>query len=118
MPKKLILTLAAFVLMGLVVLAAGFALEPDSGVSAITDDAACPVAGCASGTCHDLDDVPEPDGVTEMSCPEASCSSVECHAWETLNSGYRRASDASLNLWILFPVVLAAALVLLVRKVG
>ena len=54
-----------------------------------------------------------------MTCPEAGCSSVECHAWETLvGGGYRRASDASMNLWFVGPVVLVVALVLIVRKVG
>lgn len=45
------------------------------------------------------------DGIHEMNCPEASCSSVECHAWDTLTSRYHQASDASLNLWILAPIV-------------
>lgn len=72
----------------------------------------------ASGSCHGFDDVPEPDGVHEMTCPEASCASVECHGWETLGSRYHQASDASLNLWILMPVALVVALVGIVRKVG
>ena len=51
-----------------------------------------------------------------MACPEAGCASIECHAWDTLATRYRRASDASLNLWILAPVVLVGLLVLIVRK--
>lgn len=66
----------------------------------------CPATGCASGECHDYANVPGPDGVHEMVCPESTCSSAECHAWDTLVSGgYRSASDASLNLWVLGPVV-------------
>ena len=84
----------------------------------ITETSPCPVVGCASGSCHGFDDVPEPDGVHEMTCPEASCASVECHGWETLGSRYHQASDASLNLWILMPVALVVALVGIVRKVG
>ena len=49
--------------------------------------------------------------------PEAGCSSVECHAWDSLMDRYHQASDASLNLWIIMPVVLVIALVLVVRKV-
>ena len=52
-----------------------------------------------------------------MTCPEAACSSTECHAWDSLTNRYHQASDASLNLWILAPVVLVVGLVLLVKKV-
>ena len=39
------------------------------------------------------------------------------YSWaHTLATRYRQASDASLNLWVLAPVVLVVALVLLVRK--
>ena len=64
------------------------------------------------------EEVPEPDGVHEMTCPEASCASVECHGWESLSSRYHQASDASLNLWILMPVALVVALIGIVGKVG
>ena len=114
--KKLLVTLVAFLLAGACVLAAGAAAEPATGVRPIEADSPCPAVGCASGECHGLDDVPAPDGIHEMNCPEASCSSVECHAWDTLATRYRQASDASLNLWVLAPVVLVVALVLLVRK--
>ena len=114
--KKLLVPLVAFLLAGACVLAAGAAAEPATGVRPIEADSPCPAVGCASGECHGLDDVPAPDGIHEMNCPEASCSSVECHAWDTLATRYRQASDASLNLWVLAPVVLVVALVLLVRK--
>lgn len=113
---KLLPTLAAFLLAGGLVLAAGLAIEPETGVSPIGPDSPCPAAGCASGSCHGFDDVPSPDGVHEMSCPEASCASVECHAWDALTTRYRQASDASLNLWVLAPAALVVGLVLIVRK--
>ncbi|WP_080799158.1 hypothetical protein [Arabiibacter massiliensis] len=118
MVRKLLITLAAFLLAGAAVLAAGVAAEPATGVLPISADSPCPAAGCASGECHGFDDVPEPDGVHEMSCPEASCASVECHAWDSLVTRYHQASDASLNLWLLAPVALVVGLVLIVRKAG
>ena len=114
--KKLLVTLVAFLLAGACVLAAGAAAEPATGVRPIEADSPCPAVGCASGSCHGFGDVPEPDGVHEMACPEEGCASVECHAWDTLATRYHRASDASLNLWILAPVVLVGLLVLIVRK--
>ena len=112
MVRKLLITLAVFALAGGLVLAAGFMVD------AIAAESPCPVAGCASGECHGFDNVPAPDGVHEMSCPEASCSSAECHAWDTLTTRYHQASDASLNLWVLAPVALVVALVLIVRRAG
>ncbi len=118
MVKKTIIALAVFLLVGACVFAAGAVADSDVGApQAITAESACPVVGCASGECHDYDNVPQPDGVHEMVCPEADCSSTECHAWETLEGRYHQASDASLNLWILAPVVLVVGLVLLVKKV-
>ena len=117
MPKKLLAALALLAAVA-VATAVGFALAPDSTIRPIDADSPCPVVGCASGSCHGFDDVPEPDGVHEMTCPEASCASVECHGWETLGSRYHQASDASLNLWLLAPVALVVGLVLIVRKVG
>lgn len=117
MVRKLVITLAAFLLVGSCVFGAGLVVDATVGPpQAITVDSPCPAVGCASGECHGLDDVPAPDGIHEMNCPEASCSSVECHAWDTLATRYRQASDASLNLWVLAPVVLVVALVLLVRE--
>ena len=99
--------------------AAGSAADPSVGFpQSIEADSPCPAVGCASGECHGFDDVPEPDGVHEMTCPEASCASTECHAWDTLATRYYQASDASLNLWVLAPVALVVGLVLIVRKVG
>lgn len=117
MPKKLLAVLALLAAIAAVI-AVGFALAPDSAIRPIAADSPCPVVGCVSGSCHGFDDMPEPDGVHEMTCPEASCASVECHGWETLGSRYHQASDASLNLWILMPVVLVVALVGITRKVG
>lgn len=118
MMRKTILALAAFLLTGFCVFAAGALADPSVGLPQIVSvDSPCPAVGCASGTCHGFDNVPEPDGVTEMRCPEATCASVECHAWDTLVTRYHQASDASLNLWILAPVALVVGLVLIVRKV-
>lgn len=96
----------------------GFAAAPDSGLHPLTADAACPVAGCANGACHGYDAVPEPDGRSEMRCPEAGCTSVECHGWETLAGRYHQASDMSLNLWILMPVVLMLGLWVVSRRLS
>ena len=102
---------------GVVVFGACCGCESGGGLPRpIEPHSPCPVVGCASGSCHGFGDVPEPDGVHEMACPEAGCASVECHAWDTLATRYHRASDASLNLWILAPVVLVGLLVLIVRK--
>ena len=116
MVRRFLITLAAFAVVGACVFAVGIAADPATGIRAVEVDSPCPAVGCASGSCHGFGDVPEPDGVHEMACPEAGCASVECHAWDTLATRYRRASDASLNLWILAPVVLVGLLVLIVRK--
>lgn len=96
----------------------GFAVAPDSGLHPLTADATCPVAGCTNGACHGYDAVPEPDGHSEMRCPEAGCASVECHGWETLAGRYHQASDMSLNLWILMPVVLVLGLWVVSRRLS
>lgn len=116
--KKGVTALLSFLLVGGTVFAVGSALEPATAVRPVEASSPCPAVGCASGSCHGFDNVPEPDGSTEMRCPEVSCSSVECHAWDTLSTRYYQASDASLNLWILAPVALVAGLVLIVRKMG
>lgn len=77
----------------------------------------CPATSCASGACHGYDNVPMPDGIHEMTCPESGCSSVECHAFDTLVNGYRNASDASITAWVVMPVVIVVALVLLLKRV-
>lgn len=118
MIRKFVITLLVFALAGACVFAAGVAADTSVGLPhRIEADSPCPAAGCASGECHGFDNVPEPDGVHEMTCPEASCASVECHAWDSLATRYHQASDASLNLWILAPVALVVGLVLIVRKV-
>lgn len=118
MIRKALATVVACAVVAACVIGAGFLAEPDTGIYALDETSPCPVTACASGECHGFDDVPDPDGVHEMACPEASCSSVECHAWDTLVGGYRQASDASLNLWVLFPVALVVALVVIVKRAG
>ena len=118
MSKKIILVIVVFLVAAVQVFALGSIADSSVGVpERIAPESACPATGCASGECHGFDDVPQPDGVHEMVCPEAGCSSVECHAWDSLMDRYHQASDASLNLWIIMPVVLVIALVLVVRKV-
>lgn len=118
MPKKVIITLAVFILFSGLVFGVGYAIEPDqvSLPSTITHESPCPAVGCASGECHGFDSVPAPDGIHEMDCPEVSCSSVACHAWDTLVTRYYQPSDASMNVWIVAPIVFVVFLVLLVRK--
>lgn len=114
----MILTFATFALVGICALAGGAVLSgADALPQAITVSSPCPATGCASGSCHGFDDVPEPDGIHEMICPETGCASVECHAWNTLRGGYRQASDASLNVWILMPVALVVVLALVMKRV-
>lgn len=118
MLKKTVLTVVVLLLLAVPVFAVGTIADSDVSLpEKITAESACPATGCASGECHGFDNVPQPDGVHEMICPEASCASVECHAWDSLMDRYHQASDASLNLWIVMPVVLVIALVLVMRKV-
>lgn len=118
MAKRACVVLAMFLVSGACVFGLGAAADSSVGFPrSIEASSPCPAAGCASGECHGFDDVPEPDGVHEMICPEAACASVECHGWDSLATRYHQASDASLNLWILAPVVLVVGLVLIVRKV-
>ncbi len=73
MPKKLLAVLALLAAIAAVI-AVGFALAPDSAIRPIAADSPCPVVGCASGSCHGFDDVPDaprtghPCGVHEMTC--------------------------------------------------
>ncbi len=114
MVRKTLLTAVLFAVALALTIVAGFSLSQESSVVPLSQDTPCPAVGCASGECHDYANVPVPDGVHEMTCPEASCSSVDCHAWDALSGGYRQASDASLNVWILAPVALVVALVAMV----
>ena len=120
MVKKLLCVVFAFALASACVFVAAGVSSEDVGVPrAISTASPCPATGCASGECHDYANIPASDGVHEMACPESTCSSVECHAWETLvGGGYRSASDASLNLWVLGPVVFFGGLVLLLKRMG
>ena len=111
--RKAVLTAAVLAALCAVVLGAGFAMEPESGVHAIEVASPCPATACASGECHGYADVPAPDGVHEMTCPEAGCASTECHAWDSLVGRYHQASDASLNLWLILPALLVAGVCLL-----
>lgn len=117
--KKIIIVLAVFACVGVCVFGIGALSNSSVGLPrAIEADSPCPATGCASGQCHGFDDVPDPDGVHEMDCPKASCSSVECHAWNSFTTRYQQPSDASLNVWLLMPVVVIAGAVMLVKKVG
>ena len=117
MSKKIALTLLTLAVVVACTLGVGALASPGSvAVAPVVDTSACPATGCASGVCHGFDNVPVPDGVSEMLCPEATCASTECHAWDTLVGRYHQASDVSMNLWILFPVMFVVGLVLLVRK--
>ena len=121
MVKKFLVALMAFVVAGVLAYGIGAGLGAKDNVSLpqkITADSPCPVVLCANGECHGFDSVPEPDGIHEMKCPEVNCSSAECHAWETLSSRYHQASDGSLNVWVLAPILLVLGLVLIVKRVG
>lgn len=118
MLKNLFKTLASFTVVGICIFGVGMLAEPSTGIHSLDAASPCPATSCASGECHGFDNIPLPDGAHEMSCPEATCSSVDCHAWDALIDRYRQASDASMNLWIVFPVVFVVALVLIVKKVG
>lgn len=118
MLKKTVLTVVVLLLLAVPVFAVGAIADPSVSLpKRVTAESACPATRCASGECHGFDNVPQPDGVHEMICPEASCSSTDCHAWDSLMDRYHQASDASLNIWIVMPVVLVIALVLVMRKV-
>lgn len=116
--KRLLVAFAAFASLGIAVFGTGMLADPSvAPPQPISEGSPCPATACASGECHGFGDVPQPDGIHEMLCPEAGCSSVDCHAWDTLETRYKQASDASLNIWLLVPGIFAACLVLLVKKV-
>lgn len=118
MTKKTAIALGLIVALIAGVAAIGLAVEPSSAIRSIAVESACPAAGCASGTCHGHEAIPEPDGVSEMLCPEAGCASVECHAWDSLTGRYHQASDMSLNVWILMPVALVLGLWMMTRSLS
>lgn len=121
MVKKFVIALVAFAVAFVAVYGVCAAAGAKNNVGMpqeITAESPCPVVYCASGECHGFDNVPEPDGIHEMKCPEVSCSSAECHAWETLANRYHQASDGSLNVWVLAPIMLVLGLVLIVKRVG
>jgi hypothetical protein len=119
--KKLIITVAAFAVVAILVFAAGMAAAPGEvgAPQAITAATPCPVAACTQpdGGCHAGAEAPQPDGTFEMACPKVDgCTNASCHAWDSLTNHYNKPIDASLNLWILTPVVVVVGLVLLVLK--
>lgn len=119
MLRRLFITFLVFALGGICVCFASVIAGADAGIGVlrpITQNSACPASGCALGVCHDYAALPEPDGIHELVCPEVGCASVECHVWDALTGHYHQASDASLNLWVLFPVLLVTGLVLFVKK--
>jgi hypothetical protein len=122
MTRKLLITLIVFAIVGVLVFVAGRLASPAVALpEAITAGTPCPVAGCLQpdGACHSAAPAPVPDGSFEMLCPRVvGCADVDCHAWERIEASSMRSkpSDASLNLWIIVPVVLVVGLVLLVRK--
>jgi hypothetical protein len=121
MPKKTLITLFVFLVLGVVIWGAGKLASPQSVAlpQAITSEVVCPVAGCTQpdGACHAAAAAPEPDGSFSMVCPKiTSCSDTNCHAWDRLTTRYNKPIDASLNLWILTPVLLSVALVLVVLR--
>lgn len=117
MAKKILLSIIVFSIVGICVFGVGRMSDTQVGFpQSIESNSECPATRCANGNCHGFENIPEPDGVIKMDCPEASCSSVECHAWDTLATRYYQPSDASLNLWILTPILLVVGLVILVKK--
>ena len=118
MIRKLIVTFAVLGVLCCAVFALAAASNSSVGLPRPLEAASpCPAVGCASGVCHDYAQVPDPDGIHELSCPETGCASVECHAWETMFAAYRAPSDMSLNVWILAPVVLLLGLWAMLKKV-
>ena len=108
--------MGSFILVFMAVLLAASATGT-AGLAAIEEQSSCPATGCASGACHGYDDVPAPDGIALLRCPRKDCASSECHAWDTLVDRYHQPSDASLNAWILFPVLLFVGLVVMAGRV-
>lgn len=120
MPKKLLITFMAFAFVGILVFLVGWAgaTQEVALPQRITPEVLCPVAGCAQREeCHAAAKPPFPDGTFEMICPRVrSCSDTDCHAWDRIEATRSKPSDASMNLWILAPVILVVTLVVIVRK--
>jgi len=121
MIKKILIMFVVFCLFGALTFGVAVLAAPDSVALpvVITQETPCPVAACTQpdGGCHAAKPSPIPDGSFTMLCPRVtSCSDTSCHAWDRLTTHYNKPSDASLNLWILAPVLLTVGLVLLVRK--
>jgi hypothetical protein len=103
------------------VFAAGAATKPSAVAlpQTITAETLCPVAGCAQtdGACHAAAPAPEPDGNFAMLCPvREGCADTQCHAWERIDSMRTKPLDASMNLWILMPVIFTVTLVVVVMR--
>lgn len=67
----------------------------------VTADSLCPVAGCASSSCHGAAPAPELAPGETMTCPKVGCEAETCHAADRLVSHYNEPKTSSLNLWIL-----------------
>ena len=121
MPKKILITLLVFIVMGVFVFGI-MRLTNQQSVALperIAPDTPCPVVGCTQpdSGCHADGPYPEPDGVILMECPrDVGCTDSQCHAWDRIEMRRTSPNDASMNLWILAPVVLVLLLVGLVRK--
>lgn len=123
MLRKLLLTLLSFLLATILICVAVFTAAPTVvGLpEPINAETPCPVAGCTQtdGACHAAGPVPTPDGREVLVCPiDSGCSSQMCHAWNRIvaKETHAHPSDASLNIWILAPVILTVALIVLLRK--
>lgn len=115
--RRIAIVSCAFILVSACLFGAVSLADESVGLpKPIVAESPCPAVGCANGECHGFDDVPEPDGVHELTCPEESCSSKECHAWQTLSNRYHQASDMSLNVWLMVPAILACIGIIVVRK--
>jgi hypothetical protein len=121
MLKRLSITLVVFLAFGALIFGVGALVAPGSVAlpAVIVADTPCPVAGCTrtDGACHAAAPAPVPDGSFTMACPKfTGCFDTVCHAQDRLTTHYNRPLDASLNLWILAPVLLIVGLVLIVQK--
>jgi hypothetical protein len=118
--RNVIVTTVIFIVAAVAVFAIAAAATSSVKLPAVIDaQTPCPVAGCTQpdGSCHAGNPSPIPDGSFSMSCPKVQgCSDISCHAGNRLSTHFNKPSDASLNLWILAPVILAMGLIFLVRK--